>query len=410
MSTADVPTLQPSYRALVAPTEFEDFLSGNGALSDRDAWASAAAYDHRVRKLDFERHFRALVLLHTTDRTSARDLTDAAKEAPLFKALRSDFDISVAGFGNAMADRPIEPYWRMLKRVMSAVEDLEHQRLRGIDAETWDRVADLFGGIDLFDATSMELPPTLSAWAETEPDASRIEMHLKLSGVDGRFQEAITTRPGGNGNAQFDDLLDLQEGQEGAGRVYVFDAGYFDIDQFHRITDTGNHFVTKLHGNIEPETVCTRPVPEAYTDDGGRTDCDYAVLEDRYVRLTGRPMWYRVLTVKVSTDKTIEILTNLLWLDAAQICRLYHHRWSIEIVFRWLKDRLQLDHFVSRDPRGVIRQIVTALIVWGLLTIYNQGTTDFRPKDLMRQLRRGMERAIFEFGRRCQKHGVNPFD
>jgi hypothetical protein len=407
MSTNGSATLQPSYRALANPTEFEDFLSGNGALADRDVWAKAADYNHRVRKLDFERHFRALVLLHTTDRTSGHDLTDAAEEAPLFKAVRSDFDISVSGFGDAMADRPIEPFWQMLKRVMQAVEDLEHQRLRGIDAETWDKVTGLFSEIDLFDATSMELPPSLCEWAESEPDASRIEMHLKLSGLDGRFQEAITTRPGGNGNTEFGDLLDLEED---GGHVYVFDAGYFDIDQYHAITDTGNFFVTKLHGNIEPESVCQRPVPDEYTDAGGRTDCGYAVFEDRYVRLTGREMWYRVLTVKVSTDKTIEILTNLLWLDAAQICRLYHHRWSIEIVFRWLKDRLQLDHFVSRDPRGIIRQIVTALIVWGLLTIYNRGNPDFRPKELLREVRRAMEQAIFDFGRRCQKHGVDPFD
>lgn len=407
MSTASTPTLQSSYRSLANPSEFEDFLSGNGALSERDVWAEEVGYDHRARKLDFERHFRALVLLHTTDRTSGRDLSTAAREAPLFKATGSDFDISVAGFGDAMADRPIEPYWRMLTRVMDQVKTLPHQRLRGIEAETWRQVTGLFDEIDLFDGTSMELPPTLCEWAETEPDASRMEMHLKLSGIDGRFQEAITTRPGGNGNAHFQDLLDLEEG---AGRLYVFDAGYFDIDQYHEITDTGNYFATKLHGNIEPETVCRRPVPDEYTDAGRRTDCGYSVLEDRYVRLTGRDMWYRVLTVKVSTNKTIEILTNLLWLDAAQVCRLYHHRWSIEIVFRWLKDRLQLDHFISRDPRGIIRQIVTALIVWGLLTIYNRGNAEFSPKKLMREVRRAQEQAIFEFGRQCQKHGVSPFD
>ena len=67
----------------------------------------------------------------------------------------------------ALADRRIEPLWHtikrrmQLKRGMQTVKDLEHQRLRGIDAETWDRVPDLFGEIDLFDGTSMELPPTL---------------------------------------------------------------------------------------------------------------------------------------------------------------------------------------------------------------------------------------------------------
>ena len=161
MSSDVSPTLDAPYRSLTNPTEFENFLSRNGALADRAEWAEAAEYDHRVRKLDFERHFRALVLLHTTDRTSARDSSEAAKEAPLFRAVKSDFDISVAGFGDAMADRPIEPFWHMLKRVMQTVKDLEHQRLRGIDAETWDRVTDLFREIDLFDGTSMELPPTL---------------------------------------------------------------------------------------------------------------------------------------------------------------------------------------------------------------------------------------------------------
>ena len=81
-----------------------------------------------------------------------------------------------------------------------------------------------------------------------------------------------------------------------------------------------------------------------------------------------------------------------------------------QIVFRWLKDRLQLDHFISRDPRGIIRQIVAALIVWGLLTLYNRGNAEFRPKKLWRELRRAMQQAIFDFGRRCQKHGIDPLD
>jgi len=35
--------------------------------------------------------------------------------------------------------------------------------------------------------------------------------------------------------------------------------------------------------------------------------------------------WYRGLTVEVSTEEEIQILTNLLWIDAEQICRLYRH-------------------------------------------------------------------------------------
>ena len=45
-----------------------------------------------------------------------------------------------------------------------------------------------------------------------------------------------------------------------------------------------------------------------------------------------------MLTVEVSTEEQTQVLTNLLWVDAEQICRLYKHRWSIKIVFRWLAE------------------------------------------------------------------------
>ena len=83
-------------------------------------------------------------------------------------------------------------------------------------------------------------------------------------------------------------------------------------------------------------------MPEVAAD-SERNAAGYSVLEDRPVRLGddrtdrkgGNPgRWYRVLTVEVSTGEQIEVLANLLWLEAEQICRLYKHRWSIEIVFR----------------------------------------------------------------------------
>ena len=57
----------------------------------------------------------------------------------------TEFENFLSG-NSALADRRIEPFWRMLKRGMrlkrgmQTVKDLERQRLRGIDAETRDRV------------------------------------------------------------------------------------------------------------------------------------------------------------------------------------------------------------------------------------------------------------------------------
>jgi hypothetical protein len=324
-----------------------------------------------------------------------------------------------------MADRPIEPYWEMFSQVQAAVEELPHQRLRGISTGEWGEIADLFGTVDLFDATQIELPPSLADWQETSEEKSGFKLQLKLDGRNRQFKEALLTTPDGNDNEYFSDLLGLEDEDPGGessekecsaevprGDLYLFDCGYCSIDLCRRITDTGNSFVTKLHGNIDPQPVCSRPVPESAADPD-RNAAGYSVLEDRLVRLRndrtdregGNPgRWYRVLTVEVSTEEQIQVLTNLLWIDAEQICRLYQHRWSIEIVLRWIKDRMQLDRFISRDPTGVVQQTLTALIVWELLALFNEGGEQFSPRKLWRKLQAAMHQALFDLGRRYQQN------
>jgi hypothetical protein len=176
---------------------------------------------------------------------------------------------------------------------------------------------------------------------------------LKLGGRDRQFKEALITTPDGNDNDYFSDPLQLEEKDAGGtledhpeddpeeaphgkaphGNLYLFDCGYFSIDLCRRITDGGDSFVTKLHGNMVPQPVCRRPVPEAAADPD-RNAAGYSVLKDQLVRLGddrtdregGTPgRWYRVLTVEVSTGEQIEVLTNLLWIGAEKICRLYKH-------------------------------------------------------------------------------------
>jgi len=95
-----------SCRSLASPSVFEEVLDGGGALSGREERAEEPRYDKSARKIDFEGHLRALVLLHTTAYESARDLTWAAEEDLLFKALGADFNISVRGLRGALGRPP----------------------------------------------------------------------------------------------------------------------------------------------------------------------------------------------------------------------------------------------------------------------------------------------------------------
>jgi hypothetical protein len=427
-------SLTPSCRSLASPREFDQFLDGGGALTNREAWAEAVDYDHNVRKLDFTDHLRALVLLHTTEYESARDLAWAGSEDPLFAALGAGYEISVPGFGHAMAERPIEPFERMFHQVQAAVANLPYQQLRGISTKEWSKIADLFDSVDVFDATKVELPPTLAEWHDTTESKSSFKLQIKLDGRTRHLKEALITAPDGNDNEWFDDLLDLSEedlsegdsaGSRGAddgerGDLHLFDCGYWSIDTYHQIDAVGDFFVTKLHGNIKPERVHQRPIPDAAADPD-QNAAGYRVIDDCYVRLgddrkassrgDGDPRrWYRVLTVEVSTGTELQILTNLRWLDAEQICRLYRYRWSIEILFRWLKDRMQLDHFISEDPTGIVRQTLTALVVWGLLAIYHQDKEfeEFSPKQLWRHLQKAYHQALVNYGRQYERRRLSP--
>ena len=105
-----------------------------------------------------------------------------------------------------------------------------------------------------------------------------------------------------------------------------------------------------------------------------------------------------MLRVRQTNGQEITLIASLTDLSADQICLLYRYRWTIEIVFRWLRQTLELEHLTSHDPVGILRQILTALIVWGLLVIANQDSGKLSPKQLWRQLQTDIHQAVLEYG------------
>jgi Transposase DDE domain len=91
-------------------------------------------------------------------------------------------------------------------------------------------------------------------------------------------------------------------------------------------------------------------------------------------------------------------VTNLWEIEPAQICALYQYRWTIEIVFRWLKHTLGLSHLVSTNREGVMIQILMALLVYALLVIYQQGNEGLSPKYLLLRMQHLLHWTLIEFG------------
>lgn len=382
------------YRNLVNPSQFNQFLAGEGALSNRAEIADQFDYDWHARKLTFERHFRGQVLMQATAYRSTRDHQWAAANDPLFEACGAAVQISVSGLAQANRNRPLEPYVVLMQQVMDKVTTLPYRKLRALDKETWQGISHLLQRVQLFDATTLTLPPKLAQWAKgvgRSQQAAALKLQLKLAGQTGIVKQIMLTPAPGPDAPYMADLLGDLEGQSGL--LFVFDGGYWSLACYREIVRQGHDFVTKRGGNIKPKLIQERPVPSEALSSG------YTVLRDALVYLgDDRSQTYRLLEVRLTSGETITLLSSLLEASADQICLLYRYRWTIEIVFRWLRQTLQFDHLMAHDPAGVLRQILTALIVWGLLIIANQDKERLSPKQLWRQLQADLHQALLEFG------------
>ena len=382
------------YRQFMNPQQFNDFLNGGGSLVNRYDVAGRFDYDWHARKLTFDTHFRGHVLMQATAYQSTRDHQWAAENDVLFAANGAAVDISVSGLAQANRQRPIEPYLVFMRQVMDAVASLPHRKLRALDKETWQGIVDLLGRVDLFDATTLVLPPRLSDWAPaSRHEHGSLKLQLKVAADTGAIKQILLTPGTGSDSPYFATLLGDLETQEGT--LFVFDGGYWNTDTYQEIVDSGNDFVTKRAGRIKPIIVEEQPLPEE------PLASDYTVVKDAIVHLSEEnARRYRMLQVKLTNGKEVTLLSSLLEVPADHICLLYRYRWTIEIIFRWLRQTLQIDHMMSHDPTGILRQILTALIVWGLLVIANQDVGKLSPKRLWRQLQADLHQAILEFGYR----------
>jgi len=324
--------LRNEYRTLANPKQMREFLDGKGILAKRREIAEQYNYDWHARKLSFEQHFRGLVLMQVTAYRSTRDHQRAAENDVLFHANGAGVEISVSGLAQANRKRPLEPYLVMMQAVMSAIENLPARKLRILDKQTWQGILGLLHRTELFDATTLKLPPKLSKWAPGKHEGTAgMKMQLCIDGERGDFKRILFTPEPGNDSPYFEAMLGDLDEQEN--RIYLFDAGYWKLDTYHHIVESGNDFVTKRAGKIKPQIVKELPVPAANQLSSG-----YEVLQDALVRLGDREdHFFRMLRVRQTNGQEITLISSLTDLSADQICLLWRYRWTIESVFRWLR-------------------------------------------------------------------------
>jgi len=165
--------------------------------------------------------------------------------------------------------------------------------------------------------------------------------------------------------AHFPDMKVLDEIPVLAGAYYVMDRGYVDLLRLFRLHRAGAFFVVRNRRDVKLSVVSSRPV-----DKSTGLRCDQTVCLTSNWSVRSYPEYLRrVVLYDAQNDLRLELLTNQFELPSLAIAQLYHHRWQIELFFKWIKQHLRLRAFYGRSQNAVRTQVWSAICAYLMVAI-----------------------------------------
>jgi len=353
-------------------------------------------WDKWARKITFAPYFRMHLLLALTRHQTLGDLQAALREDPLFALHGAHLEVSVSGLAQVPARRGSGPFLALLDHLLPQVAALPHQtkRARVLTTATLTSIQHLLAQTQIIDSSTFKLPPAIAKWAQIHAHgrgAAGYKLHLRLAGGYGGLAQLDFSPAKEHDRPHLDPLV------EGAtpGSIFLVDRGYQDYGLFEQWTTQQCFFVSKLKKSHSAQVLAEQDLGGAVTPSG------YVLLRDLRVRLgsEGKETQheYRLLDVVTPNGEAVTLVTNLWDATPEQICALAQYRWTIEIVFRWLKHTLGLKHLISTQKEGVEIQIVMALLVYALLVLYQEGQ-EWSPKYLLLRVQALLHEALVAYG------------
>jgi IS4 transposase len=151
------------------------------------------------------------------------------------------------------------------------------------------------------------------------------------------------------------------------GTTYVFDKGYCRFDWWQKINDSKAFFVTRPKTTTRLRAVKRRSLRKRKGD-------GFKILADDEVKLVSKgdsrlPIPLRRIKLRREKGGVITLLTNDLVRSAVDIAALYKTRWQIELLFRWIKQHLDIRKFLGNNDNAIRIQVLAAMIAYLLLRI-----------------------------------------
>ena len=304
--------------------------------------------DKRYRKFFTRPHVFSMIYLQVSDLESLRDLEGALKEDERVQAIVACEGIDISTLSRANERRSFKVFRYLFHALFP---------------KAWGKAGEDLGELStlkklkILDSSFLRCCASMG-WAHFKKTARGVRIHLLLD-VKKIPEKLVLTGGAGSDREVLRHLFRR-------GVTYLVDRGYTDYKLFEKIARKGAFLVTRLLKNAVYEIVEALPLSQEALRQG--------ILGDFKIRLGGPTtrvgILFRLVSYQAPDGKLYSFLTNRWDLSPWIICEIYHHRWSIELFFRWIKRHLKVKHFIGRSENAVLIQLYAALIVFLLLQLF----------------------------------------
>jgi len=224
--------------------------------------------------------------------------------------------------------------------------------------------------VEIFDSTTVTLfKEVFKACGRLPKDGRKkggIKAFTKIT-LSERVPNFICLKAASTNEKVFLAFLDLAKGT-----IAVFDKGFQKFKQFAQWTQNGIFYLTLMNKNAKFKVIQQRPLEEC-CEVGVQMDADieleYYCPETKSIKNTIARM---VAYIDPASGKKLFFLTNLFELKAMTICLLYMNRWTIEPLFKQIKQNFELTYFLSDSSEGIKTQIWVAMILNLIFTVIHK--------------------------------------
>jgi hypothetical protein len=310
----------------------------------------------KARKFSYDSQVYLLMLSQFLHLFSLNEIVDVSKiYAPELSRMRGISPASLNTFSNA--NRTRSPcvmqafFWAVYGFFRNEEPDFVKGRHHGRLSKFKLR------GIYAIDSTTIQLAYWCIDWAKHRQRKAAVKVHM-VANVANRLPHFCVFGKAKDHDSRMEDELfnSLKEGDIG-----IADRAYNCFKSLHRQSERGVFYVVREKTGMKYRVV--KKVPKKKLGEN--------ILSDETIRLTGLrtskeyPDELRRVKARVKVDgkwRTMVFLTNNFEWAASTVADLYKVRWEVELLFKELKQTLQLQDFYGENENAVEWQIWAALL------------------------------------------------